>query len=91
MMNITEEEAKTKWCPLARIAAIGSAGSVSANRVSDGKNIDTSRSLCIASECMAWCWDNRKVGHDPEYAGIAAAIKFTKDNPLRGHCGAFGK
>lgn len=42
---MTEEEAETKWCPMAR---------------SDGNNrhwgSENHIGACIASECMAWRW-----------------------------------
>lgn len=46
-MLLTEEEAKKRWCPHARVNA-----GPGFNRNSGG---EPSRSaLCIASECMAW-------------------------------------
>lgn len=46
-MLVTEEEAKKRWCPMARVNA-----GPGFNRNSVG---EPSRSaLCIASECMAW-------------------------------------
>jgi len=49
---MTEDEAKTKWCPAARSSA--DQGDYSANRRSDGK-VDIG-CFCIASDCMAWRW-----------------------------------
>lgn len=46
---MTEEEARTKWCPMANIAAIGSFG-YNRNTVGD----PAWRSFCIASDCMRW-------------------------------------
>ena len=43
---MTEEEAREKWCPMARVHGMESAG----NRI-DHAN-------CIASGCMAWVWDD---------------------------------
>ncbi len=45
--SLSESEAKTKWCPFARIA-----GFVSVNRDFRGNPI--SRSRCLGSTCMAW-------------------------------------
>jgi len=41
-----EEEAKTKWCPMARLSIMN-------------QSIDSvgERELCIASGCMMWTWD----------------------------------
>ena len=42
---MTEEEAKTKWCPMASDAS-------AANRYTDGKLFPDNS--CIASSCMMW-------------------------------------
>jgi hypothetical protein len=42
---MTEQEARTKWCPMVRIAVF----STSVNRI---KNSDSTH--CIASGCMMW-------------------------------------
>lgn len=49
---LTEQEAKTRWCPLAKQGdAFGKESQwVAINRLSDGSPL----SLCIGSECMAW-------------------------------------
>lgn len=62
----TEEEAKTKWCPFARTVERwpDSGISVARNRVAhiigDGELDKVIRPFgceCIASECMAWRWN----------------------------------
>ena len=54
-MTLTEEEAKTKWCPFARVGVSENVSSHSANRTPlggvDGLN---NANLCIGSDCMAW-------------------------------------
>ncbi len=64
---MTEDEAKTKWCPFVR--AIGAVSDdAAANRwpadpdgeSDDSFGLDSSgqpHALCIASQCMAWRWD----------------------------------
>jgi len=47
---MTEEEAKTKWCPFMR-ASDGNGGAVN---IYD-HDIDPD-CMCIASKCMAWRW-----------------------------------
>lgn len=50
---MTEDEAKKKWCPHARIK-----GSNRAYEVGEGgvAVLVDGRPLCIASACMAWRW-----------------------------------
>jgi len=54
----TEEVARTKWCPFARVGldwhVNGSAAHFAANRNNDGQPIG----VCIASTCMAWRWND---------------------------------
>ena len=58
-MILTEDEAKTKWCPFARESYSadhkGGVATATANRFT-GLN-DYSR--CIASQCMAWRWHTK--------------------------------
>lgn len=57
---MTEDEAKTKWCPMAKQVAIDGdmkvLGSTSFNRTSkpDGSIVMPSSCFCIGSACMAW-------------------------------------
>lgn len=58
-MICTEDEAKSKWCPMARVHC-PDAG-CSDNRDADGERLGVAN--CVASDCMLWCWD------DDEYRG----------------------
>lgn len=51
-MLVTEERAKTKWCPHAAIDCSA------ANRPNPGNNCDVTAGWapCVASDCMAWRW-----------------------------------
>lgn len=67
---MTEDEAKTKWCPHARMVETGPNGnSVARNRVTKVDaafenptvHADTlAGAQCIASACMAWRWSEGK-------------------------------
>jgi hypothetical protein len=74
MSAITEAEARTKWCPFARVASGN--GDFAENRVpawrSKASDPRADGSFCIASDCMAW-----RRAYDPfvdqawGYCGIA--------------------
>ena len=52
---MTEEEAKTKWCPEARVFDSDGGSAAGANRK---LGYDwASRTNCIASDCMMWRWE----------------------------------
>ena len=46
---MTEEEAKTKWCPMVRIGDMNAPTGL--NRGNNSNN------NCIASDCAMWVWD----------------------------------
>lgn len=67
---MTENEAKTKWCPFVRIAVLDGAnrGSVSDH--------DMPLAKCIGAACMAWRWavTPRQAAHGAPaggYCGLA--------------------
>lgn len=85
---LTEDEAKTKWCPLARTTEFdGVNGSRVRNRVvrTDLDPVRVNEPLgchCIASVCMAWRFVEGATEEKPGHGFVRAAI---------GYCGAFGK
>jgi hypothetical protein len=59
---MTEDEAKTKWCPFARVGS-GASGLGSMNRdalPADDPKLITRNTRCLASACMAWRWSEAK-------------------------------
>ncbi len=91
-MICTEEEAKKKWCPMARSAEgirsrsdgqvyVQSNNSYNCVTVSEGKELETyHQTVCIASDCMMWRREKDTYGDD-----------YGKDIPEdRGYCGLGG-
>lgn len=70
---MTEDDAKTKWCPHARVvtyAADGEPLMTATNRVSGG--VLRAGSDCIASACMSWRWTQRSgTPRNHGYCGLA--------------------
>lgn len=64
---MTEEEARTRWCPMYRVVVDPSSQSLYGNMLNPGAM------TCAASLCMAWRWfdessvdgvrDNQQRGH----------------------------
>jgi hypothetical protein len=80
---LTEDEAKTKWCPFVRVTGCGSnAGSAEwhTNRPSFAEVHDKGFDRCIGSACMAWRRAIRPAGPGGQ---------MEKD--LGGFCGLAGK
>lgn len=80
-MLLTEDEAKTKWCPHAVASHTDPRRGFHA-----GETRDEHCFTCIASECMMWRWGFRdaKMGE----ARLARALR--DDPPTRGWCGLAG-
>jgi len=51
---MTEDEAKTKWCPFVRMSANADNTRIIDNRGHAMKEGDETHVLCIGSACMAW-------------------------------------
>lgn len=70
---MTEQEAKSKWCPMVRII-ITPANQTWGNKALTNRiefvNSGGSESLCIASNCMMWRWEETKY-IDDGYCGLA--------------------
>jgi hypothetical protein len=86
---MTEEEAKTKWCPLVRFYEVepNSGRPIIINRASDGAI--GKESACIGSACMMWRWKTVR----QEYPGQDTIVKATPGyypkvvNTEHGYCG----
>lgn len=103
---ITEAEAKTKWCPMARVAEVQRFGSsepdcpvAAVNRGSDALKDAAwaGHSLCIASACMMWrVGDPVFVQNEKPFVAVEHAPgQFRKEYAAgvrveRGYCGLAG-
>ena len=85
---MTEDEAKTKWCPFAREAS--SPGGWNRAVFSDGPH-----SKCIGSQCMAWRWtDQQTLADAVDWVRIEPHRRiedFKARNPTNGVCGLAGR
>lgn len=97
---MTEDEAKNKWCPFARVASLDDdREDVSArNRWSrDGETKwgPVAGAACIGSACMAWQWEqeaNQPALLDWAHGDMAApAPPSTRQSTVAGFCGLAGK
>lgn len=83
---MTEEEAKTKWCPMVRaMKAIGSRDDIWETTNRDPKFSDLP--TCIGSACMMWRWEKKMEVEWPEHSAPMARPA----DPPHGHCGLAGK
>jgi hypothetical protein len=79
-MFVTEQEAKSKWCPHSRVVAkngLGPCGNRVNDCAADGSPAVPEAAFCIGSHCMAWRWENkfqRKPSDSTHgYCGLAGA------------------
>lgn len=83
-MILTEDEAKTKWCPEARVFKSAGAPmnrSAAANRWTDDGEAPV-KCVCVGSDCMAW----------RTFQGIRPADqKIIEPRDGYGYCGKAGK
>lgn len=97
---MTEEEAKTKWCPFVQ----ESKGIGSWNRPRAAESDTAARYNCIGSDCMAWQWEPMvEISKDDYEAGILinkhplADVRYVGSDGYRrveiptGFCGLAGK
>ena len=83
---MTEDEAKTKWCPFAREFSSADIGAVAVNR--EGARL----SFCIASACIAWReepppprWEKTETG------AVWQRALGTETPAVHGYCGLAGR
>lgn len=69
---MTEDEAKTKWCPMVRF---GHVAGMAINRYAQMQKgaVDSwyEQTRCIASECMMWRYNIANATNGPGFCGLA--------------------
>lgn len=88
---MTEDQAKTKWCPFARV---NNGQGYNANRDWEARADSpfNKRSRCIASACMAWRWNEPWTSQTEEGHGgdLVLRLKRKPGEPKLGYCGLAG-
>lgn len=95
---MTEEEAKTKWCPFNRITP-GNADYHACNNRGEVASRDATLSVnCIGSACTAWRWGRAtsdapsSIRHPGDTGAAADAYGFWyRDGKPIGFCGLAGR
>ena len=80
-----EDEAKTKWCPMVRVAIDGTFLINNRNQVNAE---DKGRATCIGSECMAWRWHLQT--KPMEYGMLNVSGGPDEYSETEGYCGLAG-
>lgn len=87
-MILTEEEAKTKWCPETRIHEVRGAGVYVNKPITDENphgHANAASVLCIGSACMAWREVREmQMGDNPNGDDDKTVV-------IGGYCGKAGK
>ena len=94
---MTEDEAKTKWCPMSRVAVFPAESIAYTNR---GKQIRAQETTvgqahgCTGSACMAWRWsehaDDLRNTYD-ELGNWTGRQQVPLGKDRQGACGLVGK
>ena len=81
---MTAEDAKTKWCPMARTVEVGDEALYGPfNRYHTGADINPgNENLCLADKCACWVWV-RKITIGPDHNEVTTL----PDDEWHGRCG----
>ena len=81
-MILTEEEARTKWCPMARTMVVTPEYQGTGNRINHMNDeiivTNPTECRCIASECAIWQWSK----NDREYRRVYKGKTEEDGNPI---------
>ena len=87
-MILTEEEAKTKWCPFGRCVEKAWDAVVTLNDPRGDPGGD--KTMCIASQCMAWRWGTKPSKWKHITGNIYVPV-WDEADLQAGFCGLAGK
>lgn len=80
---MTEDEAKTKWCPQTLATTWVDA---------DHAYTKTAGTCCLDFACMAWRWSGEVIWSEMSKAWLAKDVpEDAKTNAAKGYCGLGGK
>lgn len=86
-MILTEEDAKTKWCPHVRASAFIRGAAVNRQSGFPGDEMN-----CIASRCSQWRWMQKpNPNFHPMMDAVTTKIPKHLVDETRGYCGLAGK
>ena len=85
---MTEEEAKTKWCPMVRSLVVNPLGVCAANQAYDDGTQNIERAKCKGSQCMMWRSRNVEVDYNYQNRDHLGNVITTR---TEGYCGLAGK
>ena len=97
---MTEDEAKTKWCPFARVPGLTIGGSgIAMNRHPQNtpqpelEHAEFMTPKCIGSACMAWRWiiTPKQAESNASIEAINPGCNPNMETVSRGYCGLAGK
>jgi hypothetical protein len=96
---MTEDEAKTKWCPMVRMGEGASTDNRNCEQgvISKDPGKGVQWNCCVASACMIWRWDEYGVEYlarDDQLieTGTGGTSPWKQTGiPASGHCGLGGK
>jgi hypothetical protein len=90
---MTENEAKTKWCPFAHSRGVDvlSGQNIRSFGVLKSDDEEGINLLCIASECMAWRATDNEIKENPSSPVEHGRARSAADYGPAGYCGLAGK
>ena len=84
---MTEDEAKTKWCPMVRYGTQGRNETGGANKPET--DAEKRGLACLGSACMMWRWQPKMINVSTKNSWVF--MRPTGETTTDGYCGLAGK